>query len=53
MFSTTRSPAMGSTVETTRLVHTGCGAESSMILGVFGLYPQSTAPTTTTTLLNL
>ena len=40
-------------VQNCRFVHTACGSESSMNMGPFETYPQSTGTTTTTTLLNL
>ncbi len=53
MFSTPVRATRNPSVESDDLVHTACGGESSMNTGGFETYSQSTATTTTTTLLYL
>ncbi len=38
-------------VHNVRVLNNGCGWQNPVILGVFGTSPQSTGPTTTTTLI--
>lgn len=53
MFSTVTMINESRPVQNPGFVHTACGSESSMNMGEFKTYTQSTGTTTTTTLLNL
>ncbi len=53
MFSTVVPRQADNAVETSTFVNMTCGVDSPMNLGQNERYPQSTGPTTTTTLLYL
>lgn len=53
MFSTVTEANETRPVQNRLFVHTACGSESSMNMGGFETYTQSTGTTTTTTLLYL
>ncbi len=50
MLSTLNEVPENHPVETYDVVHIACGGESPMNSGILESYPQSTGPTTTTTL---